>query len=197
MLWFLRNVDFAPGLERLVARFRAAVGAVGKDAKSLFAPEALALRDARLAELTGARVPAALGAVLVDIPATASALDAVLVSEATKASVTDTVTTLFALQDAFDLGALRQKAAEIHATDPYERLALDRAASATDDALRRIAIDVIGKHGAGAKGVEGWAKTKGAPLAATRSALAGLTSGTLNQAKLTVLAGLLGDLARG
>ncbi|MCA1951891.1 MAG: NAD-glutamate dehydrogenase, partial [Hyphomicrobiales bacterium] len=42
MLWFLRNVDFAPGLAALVQRFRAGVSAIIADPAALLAPAAQA-----------------------------------------------------------------------------------------------------------------------------------------------------------
>jgi glutamate dehydrogenase len=197
MLWFLRNVDFAPGLEKLTDRFKNAVQTVEKQVKKLLSPEIAAQRGAALAAFAAAQVPAALAARLVDFPAVAAALDAVLVGEKTRASVADSVATLFALSDEFDLAALKARAATLNVTDPFERLALDRAAAATDDALRRIAIEVISQYGAGARGVGAWAAAKAGLLAGTRNAMTQLAAGDLNQAKLTVLAGLLGDLARG
>lgn len=196
MLWFLRNVDFTPGLVALVERFRGGVNAASKSARALYAPEALALRETELATLKADHVPAELAARMVDIPAVAMALDGSIVAEQTHIEVTDGVKTLFALADAFDLAGIRVNAQLIRATDPYERLALDRAYAATDDALRRLAVDVVTKHGAGTKGVAAWEKAKGSALDGTRAMIHGLAAGALNQAKLTVLAGLLGDLAR-
>lgn len=197
MLWFLRNVDFAPGLEKLAKRFGGAVSGVATDAKSLFAPEALAIREDRLKAFTGDKVPAALAQRIVDIPALTMALDAALVSEKTKASIPDGVRTLFAIGDEFDLAALQGETADLRATDPFERLALDRAAAASEDALRRIAIEVLKAGRGGEAGVATWAKAKGGELQATKRTIGELRQGALNQAKLTVLGGLLGDLARG
>ena len=110
--------------------------------------------------------------------------------------MTDAVRTLFALADEFDLAGVKDQAARLHATDAYERLALDRAAAASEEALRRIAIDVLKSGKSGEAGVTAWVGTKGAQLAATKATIADLMATPLNQAKLTVLGGLLGDLAR-
>jgi glutamate dehydrogenase len=84
----------------------------------------------------------------------------------------------------------------VHTTDPYERLALDRALSAIEEASRKIAVEAILKHGPGQKGVADWATAKGELLVRTLATIQGLITGPLNQAKLTVLGGLLGDLVR-
>lgn len=194
MLWFLRNIDFAPGLEVLAKRFGGAVSGVAKDAKALFAPEALAIRQERLEACKADRVPVTLAERIVDIPALGMALDGALVAERTKASVTDAVRMLFALADEFDLAGLKEDSASLRATDPFERLAIDRAAAAIEEALRRIAVEVL-KDGKG--GIAAWVAEKGAAVESARRTIRDLRAGQLNQAKLTVLGGLLGDLARG
>jgi glutamate dehydrogenase len=194
MLWLLRNVDFAPGLEALAKRFGPAVSGVAQDAKALFAPEALAIRQERLEALKADRVPASLAERIADIPALGMALDGALVAERTKASVPDAVRMLFALGDEFDLAGLKDDAAALRATDPFERLAIDRAAAATDEALRRIAVEVL-RNGKG--GIAEWVAQKGAAVESAKRMVRDLRAGQLNQARLTVLGGLLGDLARG
>ena len=197
MLWFLRNVDFAPGLAALNTRFKPGVDSVGRDAVTLISPEGLALRDAQLLRLKGDQLSAGLGARIADIPILAAALDGAIVAEKTGISIKDAVKTLFALADAFDLARIRAGAQAIRLSDPYERLALDRALAATDGALRSIATDVVVKHGTGTLGTAAWASSKSQAVASARATIQDLARGALNQAKLTVLAGLLGDLARG
>ncbi len=148
MLWFLRNVDFAPGLEALAKRFGGAVSGVAKDAKALFAPEALAIRQERLEAYKADRVPVALAERIVDIPALGMALDGALVAERTKASVTDAVRTLFALGDEFDLAVSRMTLRTCARPIRSSALPSTRAAAASEEALRRIAVEVL-KNGKG------------------------------------------------
>ncbi|OYU48062.1 MAG: NAD-glutamate dehydrogenase [Rhizobiales bacterium PAR1] len=197
MLWFLRNIDFAPGLEALIKRFRAGVKEITAKRDSLLSPEAETARSAAIAALVADRVPEALATRIVDMPVAAMALDATLIAERAKVDVLAAATTLFSLEARFDLSDIRAAALAIRASDPYERLALDRALAASDEAMRKIAVDVIAQHGAGAKGVADWITAKGEALERTMKTVRTLAAGTLNQAKLTVLAGVLGDLARG
>ncbi len=196
MLWFLRNVDFAPGLEGLVKRFRAGVLEIERKREQLLSPDAKAHREAAIAALSADKVPAALAARIVDMPIAASALDATLIAERARIDVVAAARTIFALGERFDLQGIWVAAAAIQATDPYERLALDRALAATDEAMRKIATDVVAKHGTGDKGVTDWIAAKGENLERTMKIMRELVSGQLNQAKLTVLGGVLGDLAR-
>jgi glutamate dehydrogenase len=197
MLWFLRNVDFSPGLAALVARFGAAVKEAEAETRDLFAPEARGLRDQKLAALTEDRIPAPLAERFVDFPALALALDGALVSESTKKPVLDAIRTLFALGDQFDLAELQEKASALQPSDPFERLALDRASAASEEALRRIAIEVMKSDKGGSQAVADWAKARGGRVQHALRTIADLKAGSLNQAKLTVLGGLLSDLARG
>ncbi|CAN1568242.1 COG2902 NAD-specific glutamate dehydrogenase [Rhabdaerophilaceae bacterium] len=196
MLWFLRNVDFAPGLSALAERFGSAVASVEPDASALLAPEALALRAQHLEKLVKDAVPAPLARRIVDIPALGAALDGALVSEKTGGKVFDAVRTLFALADEFDIANVKEQATRLNATDAYERLALDRASAASEEALRRIAIDVLGSGNGGDAGVAAWASAHSERLVAVKSTISDLMATPLNQAKLTVLGGLLADLTR-
>jgi glutamate dehydrogenase len=196
MLWFLRNVDFTPGLANLVKRFRKGVVDVSTAQAELLSEETQAQRQAALAALTETGVPAQLAARIVDIPIAAAGLDATLIAERTGVDVAAAARSLFALADRLDLIGIRGSANAVQATDPYERLAIDRALSAIEEALRKIAVEAIGKHGPGATGVGAWAVAKGDLLIRTLGTIQGLVGGPLNQAKLTVLGGLLGDLVR-
>jgi glutamate dehydrogenase len=196
MLWFLRNIDFAPGLAALVQRFKAGVSALEAEGEKLLSTEARTNRKAAIKALTAEGVPAKLAARIVDIPVVASALDATLIAERAGIDIVAAARTIFALNDHFDLAEIRLAGAQIQVSDPYERLALDRAFSAADEAVRKIAAEVIARHGAGPEGVAAWVAAKGEALGRTRASIAALAAGTLNQAKLTVLGGLLGDLAR-
>jgi len=196
MLWFLRNIDFAPGLAALVKRFRDGVAALEAAQGKLLSAEAKSQRRNVLAHLEAEKVPAELAARIVDIPVVASVLDATLIAERTGIDVIAAAQTIFALNDQFDLADIRAAGASIQVADPYERLALDRAFAAADEAVRKIAADVITRHGTGPDGVARWVKAKGEALARTKAAIVSLAAGQLNQAKLTVLGGLLGDLAR-
>ncbi|MCZ8261339.1 MAG: NAD-glutamate dehydrogenase [Beijerinckiaceae bacterium] len=196
MLWFLRNVDFTPGLSTLVTRFRKGVVEVEKKRDALLSDPAKALREAALAARIADGVPAALAGRIVDIPISAAALDATLIAERTGVDVVSAARTIFSLADRLDLTGMRSGAQAVQTTDPYERLALDRALSAIEEASRKIAVEAIVRHGPGEKGVALWASAKGELLERTLATIQGLVTGPLNQAKLTVLGGLLGDLVR-
>jgi glutamate dehydrogenase len=196
MLWFLRNLDFSGGLEALIRRFRTGVTAIEAEGEKLLSDEAKAQRKSAIEALIAEKVPKALATRITDIPVVASALDATLIAERAGIDVIAAARTIFALNDHFDLAEIRASAAAIQVADPYERLALDRAFSAADEAVRKIAADVIARHKPGAAGVADWVLGKGTALQRTRAAIAALATGPLNQAKLTVLGGLLGDLAR-
>jgi len=196
MAWFLRNIEFSAGLAQIVARFGAGVALVGAEQAALLSPEAAEARLNQLGAFSAKQVPQALAQRLIDLPALAMALDGTLIAERAKTGMTEAVSTLFALNDALNLADITQKSRMLQPVDSYERLALDRAMAAKDEALRASAVNVLVQFGAGREAVARWITAKGPAITALHAMVAGLGTGPLNQAKLTVLAGLLGDLAR-
>jgi glutamate dehydrogenase len=197
MLWFLRNVDFAPGLAALVARFRAGVEAIAGKPEALIGKDAALERATAIARLTEKGVPAVLAARIVDIPLGAAALDATLLAERAGIGIIEAARTIFALAARFGLSGALEGAKAIRTADPYERLALDRALAAIGEATRAIAAEIVARHGVDEGNVAAWIAARGDAVTRTLKLIDGLSAGGLNQAKLTVLGGLLGDLARG
>lgn len=197
MVWFLRNADLSAGLTPLVARFRATTQAVAAEGANLLSEPAKAARRALIAEISGQGVPRSLAKAISDLPLRAVALDGTLVAEKTGISVIEAVKTLLDLSERLGIGLLHAQAEGIEANDPFERMALDRARAAIDEALRCIAINALINHGGDALSrTAQWAEAHSNALATTLETIHSMARGTLNQAKLTVLAGILGDLAR-
>ena len=124
------------------------------------------------------------------------ALDSTLVAERTGQPIAAAFGTLVALRQLFSLDALLGEARLLPVGDSFERLALDRALASIDEAVRRIAGDALTRHGAGASGVAAWAGERTAELTKVEALARGFVGAPLTQARLTVLGGLLGDLAR-
>jgi glutamate dehydrogenase len=197
MAWFLRNVDLTQALGPEVARFRDGVAAA-RAATASALPEAFrAERHRRLESWKARGVPAELAARIVDLPGLEAAPDAVLVAEQTGRSVAMAVETLFAVAARFDAARLKATGAEVKAANRFERLAMDRALDGIDVGLRRLSVEVLSRHGAGAAGVAAFEAARGSDVARITGAIADIAAGGLTQAKLTIAAGLLGDLARG
>src|SRR5690606_20716033 len=100
--------------------------------------------------------------------------------------------TFFAVSDAFRIGRLEDAAHGIRPADYYEGLALLHAADMIGAARRAIAIAVLRESAS----VDKWLDKAGDRIARPRSRLLGLMdSGELTPSRLTVAAGIMGDIA--
>ena len=193
MLWFLANVDFSPGLGALVQRFGTAIRAVSgaEEALSETARSGLAARRAALA---AKGVPEALGRRIAAMPFLIGALDASLIAEAAEVETATAAVTLDALHAFLGIGPLLQQARGLDPLDPYERLALDRAISASHAALRGMATRAIMQHGTGEAGLAGYIGANTDKLRALRREIETLGNAPITQARLSVLASQLGEM---
>jgi glutamate dehydrogenase len=196
-VWMLRNVGLSGGLDELVGRFRTGVEALAAAVPDLLAPEQAAERLRRIEALRAEGLPADLATRMTDLPALAAAPDAVLVAERTGIDVVAAAATLFALGRTFGLSALKAGAAGVAVADRFERLALDRAVDGLDLALRRLAVDLVPRFGAGDAGVAAWRASEAAEIERVRRFVAEIAAGTVTLAKLTLAQSLIGDLVRG
>jgi glutamate dehydrogenase len=192
IVWFLRHGGLDAGLERSVKRFGRAVEAVRGALGEVLPEEERAGVAARAAELAGAGVPEALARRLVELPLVAEANDAELVAGETRSSVTDAARALFAVRAMFGLAELAALARAAEAPSYYDRLALDRAVSDLSTANRRIAAAAL-RGG----GIEAWLARQRTAAERTRHAVNDIVAGAASVPKLSVAAGLLGDLAGG
>ena len=196
MIWFIRNADFSPGLEAVSGRFRTGVLALAADIHAGAFMAAQAGIAARVTTLSAAGVPVELARRLAILPRLAAAPDIVMVAEAAGEDSAKVAATFFAADEALGLGALLEASKTIVAGDHYELMAINRAVSQIELARRRLAGEmVLAKAGEpGEAAVAHWLDLRdtGGVL---RQALAEINAGALTLSRLSVAAGLLGDLA--
>ena len=143
------------------------------------APEPLARRLAQ----------AALGELVLDISAVAQSAEATLTSAANA---------FFGVTEAFRIGRIKEAANAIQPSDYYEGLALARASDMIDAARRGIAVAALRAEPGAPDPAAGWMEAGGERVQRARERLRVLTeSGDLSVSRLTVAAGLMGDLAAG
>ncbi len=181
MMWFMRHVDFAPGLAALVNRF--------KTGASMALPEG---DNPWLAK----GVPPELAGQMLRLSASAILPDATLVAERAKASPLEARETLVALAQMLDVPRLRQAAGLVITTDSYERQAITRAMDGVDSALRTLAVEALREGGAGEPGVQLWASKRAGDLARVQRTTREMLAGQPSLAKVSVAAGALRDLDR-
>ena len=206
MVWFLRNVELGRGLAEVVDHFRDGIAAV-REGLDRFVPEA-AQRDwtAAVAKLTAEGVPDPVAQTLARLPALGRVADIVLIADRGGCPIDRTAAIYFAAEDHFRLDRIAAAAGEIKLTDYFDRLAFDRALDAIGDALRRIVGAITAQadcaattdDGAGAgAAVAAFVQAKGADVERVRQAVHEIVASGLTLSKLTVAAGLLGDLTKG
>jgi glutamate dehydrogenase len=196
LVWFLRNVDLKQGLEKIVAHYRDGIAQVAAALDSALSKPALAARDARVAALAKAGVPAGLAQRIASLSCLKAAPDIVLVADRAKKPVGEVTATYFATEAFFQLDQIANAVPGIVVSDYFDRLALDRALDSIGDAERRLTAAMVGNGSAGAGAVEEWVKPRQAEVERIRSAIHEIAGSGLTLSKLSVAASLLGDLAR-
>ena len=197
IVWALRNVEAKRGLEPIIAHYKDGIAQVVAALDGVLPKAAAAARDARLAELTRARVPEALARRLANLPLLKAAPDIVLVADRAKKPIAEVTATYFAAEAFFQLDRVAGAVPGIVVSDYFDRLALDRAVDSIGDAERRLTAAMVGNGVAGAGAVAEWVKPRQAEVERIRAAIHEIAGSGLTLSKLTVAASLLGDLARG
>ncbi len=196
LVWALRHVDPAQGLEKVIAHYKEGIAQVEAALGTALSKQASAARDARAGALTKVGVPEALARRIASLPVLKAAPDIVLVADRAKKPVGEVAATYFATEAFFQLDRVAGAAGNIVVSDYFDRLALDRALDSIGDAERRLTAAMVGNGIAGAGAVEEWVKPRQAEVERIRSAIHEIAGSGLTLSKLSVAASLLGDLAR-
>ncbi|MGV6871661.1 NAD-glutamate dehydrogenase [Pseudochelatococcus sp. B33] len=196
VVWFSRNVDFtAEGIEAVVARYRAGVLDVGG---VLDRSPVSAVRDGRVEALRALNVPDDVAVRLARLSALVETPDIVRAAARTQRPVSDVAAAHFALADVFGFQDLAEAARDITPADYYDRLALDRAVRALDDAHSRLTTEVVtAGDGLGATAVDAWVSARADDVERIKKAVDTIRASGLTLSKIIVAASLVGDLARG
>ena len=104
--------------------------------------------------------------------------------------------TFFAAAAYFRLDRVAEAARQIRVSDYFDRLALDRSLSAIEEALRRLAADMMAGGATGAPAVEAWIVPRSQQVERIRMAVHEIAGSGLTLSKLAVAASMLGDLAQ-
>jgi glutamate dehydrogenase len=196
LVWFLRNVDLTQGLEKIIGHYREGITQVTAALDGALSKTAAVAREARVAELAKAGVPAPLARHMASLPVLKAAPDIVLVADRAGKPVNEVTATYFATEAFFQLDRVASAVPTIVVSDYFDRLALDRALDSIGDAERRLTAAMVGNGHAGAGAVEEWVRPRQAEVERIRSAIHEIAGSGLTLSKLSVAASLLGDLAR-
>ncbi|MBV8566535.1 MAG: NAD-glutamate dehydrogenase, partial [Methylobacteriaceae bacterium] len=199
IVWFVRNVDFAAGLDGVVSRFRVGVRDIAGQIYTISPETDRGAMQTRAADFEEKGVPRPLAMRIAALDETAAALDIVLVSERSRRPVEEVAATFFAADSAFGLSQLVHSAGKLAVVEYYDRLALDAALGQIEAARRRLSASIVSACSpsglSGAAAVERWMQQAGSSVARVGKAVADVASGGATLSRLTVAASLLGELA--
>jgi glutamate dehydrogenase len=196
IVWFLRNVDVRQGLAAIVDHYRAKIATVSGGLDQYLSPEAQRIRDAAVLKMTSEGVPESVARNVANLPALSSAADIVLIADRTGYAVGQVAAIYFAAEAHFQIDRIVAAARDIKVEDYFDRLAFDRGFDAMGDALRRLVAEMTAAGGSGAEAVAVFVGRKGSGADRVREAVLEMVASGLSLSKLTVVASMLGDLAR-
>jgi glutamate dehydrogenase len=159
-------------------------------------PEAQRIRDAAVLKMTSEGVPESVARNVANLPALSSAADIVLIADRTGYAVGQVAAIYFAAEAHFQIDRIVAAARDIKVEDYFDRLAFDRGFDAMGDALRRLVAEMTAAGGSGAEAVAVFVGRKGSGADRVREAVLEMVASGLSLSKLTVVASMLGDLAR-
>ncbi len=196
IVWFLRNVDLSKGLAEVVTHYRAGIAAVTAALDEVLSQDFQTARASQRRELIGAGVPAALAERIANLRATTAAPDIALVADRTGRPVEAVAATYFAAGVFFRLDRITGAAGAIPVLDYFDRLARDQARDSIGDAERRLTAAMVADGATGTAAVEAWVAPRQAEVERIRLAIHEIANSGLTLSKLSVVASLLGDLAK-
>jgi len=125
------------------------------------------------------------------MPVLSFASDVVLVAERAGVEHDEAARAFFGVAGLFDFFRIVEEGRAIALSDRFDRMALDRALANLMRAVRDLTADVLA-----AGDIDAWRAKHDAGIARTVKAVTELTGGAATVSRLSVAAGLLGDLAR-
>ncbi len=197
VLWFLRNSDLTAPLPEIIDRHTRAIATLRNMLPNLIAPGVAQSMETDIADALEQGVPSGTARQIAELPILSYASDVVLVAERSGMSIADAARAFFGVFAVFDLWTVLAQGRAIVLDDRFDRMALDRALANLMRAQRDLTVDAL----AAGKGsiddrLATWRLARAAGIERAVSAVVELKQGQLSVSRLSVAAGLLGDLAR-
>jgi glutamate dehydrogenase len=196
--WHAKAVQGGGSLDDAVTAMR--------EARKVLEPKLLAIAPDFMVEsaksaasqFKAAGAPEKLGTRLANMTLAGLVPEIALIAEATKAELLTTAKAFFAVTEMFRIGRIENAANSIEVSDYYDGLALRRAQDMIGQARRSITEVALRKAKPGDDAAQAWADADRDRIDRTRNRIVSLVdSGDLTLSRLTVAAGLLGDLVQG
>ncbi len=184
--WFVQNANFDQGVEKTVARYVSGVHLI-RQSLSPGALEQVALRSGVLVK---SGIPSGLANRIAELPLLANAPDIIRVADSAGKAEPEVTIAFLACEESLQFGALEAQGRQLRPTDTFDGQARDMALERITRAHRAITAEVL-KSGCT---YDVWAEKAGTPLAKAKATVAEILASGLTVSKLTIAAGLLGDL---
>ncbi len=198
LVWFLRNVDYARGLDPVIQKFRQGVEDLMACLPKIVPPAWVDEQAVRIQLLVARQVPQPLAYRLAILGDLAAAPDIVLVAAAAAGTISGVAATFFAVDETFGLGALIAAGRTVPVADEYDRLAGERAVTEIEVSRRRLTTDIIAYGptcvATGEALVQEWIQRRGEAVARVMKAIAEAASAPLTVSRLVVAASRVGEL---
>ncbi|MGE0230218.1 MAG: NAD-glutamate dehydrogenase [Flavobacteriaceae bacterium] len=193
--WHVTNDDPEGPLEEDVSHYKKGITELTRAIDKVI-PDAmlLSLRE-RQSGYETAGVPAALARRVALFGPLSQAGNVIMTADTANKPLAQVAETYFAAGAAFTVDRLVDAAHTLHLPDYYDRLALNRTLDSLAAAQRAITARSLGA-GKGAAGVEAWIEACGHDAQRARRMIGDIASSPLTLSRLSVAAGLLGDIVR-
>jgi len=195
--WALKSKAFAADLGATVAELRSAVAAL-RSALPAMMPEFLVEEAAeRRAALVADGVSDALAETVSSLHGLAFIPEIMQIAGQTGATLKQAAAAYFAVTRLFRIARMSGAARRIVTVDRFEAMALARSLDEIAAARRAITHAALSRFRDGKEPVDRWIEAESARIGRARGQISALTeAGDITVAKMTVAAGMLGDLAR-
>src|SRR6185295_9718356 len=194
VIWFLRHVNFKSGLAGIISHHRTGIEAMEAAFETILTDVARQSLDKSRAELAEQGVPDRLAQKITRLPLLAAATDVTLIADRAKKPVGSVASTYFATREFLQLDRLVRVARELDVQDRFDRLALDRAIDSMASSERRITAEMLATGKSGKDAVEAWAGSRKSEVERVRARIQEISGENFTLSKLSVAAGLVGDL---
>ncbi len=195
-VWFLLNVDFSEGLDKLVVHYRKGLEDLSANFNKALPQEGRETVKARFEGYREKGVPKDIATVFSQLRHMQRGPDIVQVATRTKQPVGAVARTFFDVAVGLGIDGLFAQSAQIVASDYYDRLAVNRTLDGIVQTHRGIALEIMSAGSAGERNWQKWAEKNNDAVTRVRSSMDELMKGkNFNLAKLAVAASQLGDLS--
>lgn len=195
-VWFLLNVDFSEGLDKLVAHYRKGLTDLSSNFGKALPDVGKETVNARFEDYREKGVPKDIATLFSQLRHMQRGPDIVQVATRTKQPVTAVATTFFDVANGLGIDRLFAQSAQITASAYYDRLAINRTLDGIVQTHRGIALEIMSARNAGDRNWGKWADKNGEAVKRVQASMDDLLKGRdFNLAKLAVAASQLGDLS--